>query len=193
MLISCSQHLYLKHRGQAVPENLLPQTPSLSVPLNVLQLATEPFGRSEMTLESVRRQKIAVLSSDTRDKVNIEKYKIGRNLFLVICRIFSPKFIFYFAHTFKVSLSFLFVISAFQGMQNLQLSVNNEHYLGAISLTTVYMGSVISCLFLPPFLLNRLGCKYTLVVCMSVYSLYMLINFIPRFYSLIPGSLFLGT
>lgn len=96
-------------------------------------------------------------------------------------------------HSFlKVSLSFLFVVSAFQGMQNLQLSVNNDHYLGAISLTTVYIGSVISCLFLPPFLLNRLGCKYTLVVCMSVYSLYMLINFVPHFYSLIPGSMFLG-
>uniref|UniRef100_A0A915IBN3 Uncharacterized protein n=1 Tax=Romanomermis culicivorax TaxID=13658 RepID=A0A915IBN3_ROMCU len=159
-------------RIQSSPSVELMSTQGVS-PFNALTLAVEPFTKSELALKMARRKKLSILSAETREKVKMEKYKISRNLFVV-------------------SVAFLFVVSAFQGLQNLQLSVNRTNDLGAYSLTTIYIGSVASCMFLPPYLLNRIGCKLTLVTCMSIYSLYMLINFVPEFYSMIPGSLFLG-
>lgn len=73
----------MKHRGQAVPEGLVPRRSPMDGPLSVVELTAEPFEKSGLANEIARKQKIGVLSSDTQDKVNMEKQKIGRNLFLV--------------------------------------------------------------------------------------------------------------
>lgn len=124
-------------------------------------------------LKLARRRHKAALNSVDRHRVERERSKILRNLF-------------------TLSVAFLFLISAFQGLQNLQTTIHGEHGLGAVSLSVVYLGLVVSCLFTPPYLLNRIGCKLTLVLSMSTFSMYMLTHFAPKWYSLIPGSLLVG-
>lgn len=131
------------------------------------------YTKSDLVSKWARKQKRAAMSPEIREKNEKEKGKIIRNLLII-------------------SFAFLFLISAFQGLQNLQVSINVYQGLGSISLSTIYVGLVVSCLFSPPYLLNRLGCKLTLILSMSMYSMYMLINFIPKWYSMIPGSIILG-
>ncbi|XP_076438558.1 UNC93-like protein [Babylonia areolata] len=75
-----------------------------------------------------------------------------------------------------VSLGFLFLFTSFQSMANLQTSLNKEDGVGAYSLSTIYATLIVSCIFLPKFVIARLGCKWTIPVCMLGYALYMAAN-----------------
>lgn len=85
---------------------------------------------------------------------------------------------------------FLFLFTAFHGLQNLQTSINGQ--LGADSLCVFYISLAVSSLFVPSFMLNRLGCKLTLITSCGIYMIYMLANFLPKYYSLIPVSILAG-
>ncbi|VDP09605.1 unnamed protein product [Soboliphyme baturini] len=91
-----------------------------------------------------------------------------------------------------LSVSFLFLMSAFVGLQNLQTSINNSDHLGSFSLTFIYVGWIASCLFTPSYLLNRVGCKKCILISMCMYSLYMLAHFRIAWYILLPASVMLG-
>lgn len=74
--------------------------------------------------------------------------------------------------------------------------------------SALYISMAISSLFIPTFILNRIGSKLTLVTSMGIYILYMVANFLPKFvlgifllffmiklnryYSLIPASILVG-
>ena len=91
-----------------------------------------------------------------------------------------------------VSLGFLLLFTAFQSLQNLQSSLNPDQGLGLASLCVIYASLILSCMFVPPIMIGRLGCKWALVISMCCYVLYTIANYYAKWYTLIPASIFLG-
>lgn len=89
-----------------------------------------------------------------------------------------------------ISLAFLFLFIGFHGLQYLQTSVNGQ--AGLDSLTTYYFSLATSSLIVPTFVVSRLGSKLTLIAAFGVHLVYMLANFLPEYYSLIPASVVAG-
>ncbi|KAM9316719.1 protein unc-93 homolog A-like [Gastrophryne carolinensis] len=91
-----------------------------------------------------------------------------------------------------VSFGFLLLFTAFGGLQSLQSSLNADEGLGVASLSIIYGALIISSMFVPPILIKKLGCKWTIAVSMCCYITYSLGNFYPSWYTLIPTSMILG-
>jgi hypothetical protein len=91
-----------------------------------------------------------------------------------------------------VSFAFLLLFTSFQSLQNLQSSLNEEGNLGLISLIIIYTSLIVSCMFIPPALIGRLGCKWTLAVSMACYAAFIAANYYPRWYTLGFTSVLLG-
>ncbi|XP_069090632.1 protein unc-93 homolog A isoform X1 [Pleurodeles waltl] len=91
-----------------------------------------------------------------------------------------------------VSLGFLLLFTAFGGLQSLQSSLNSDGGLGVASLSIIYAALIISSMFVPPILIKKLGCKWTITVSMCCYVAYSLGNFYASWYTLIPTSVILG-
>ncbi|CAD6195592.1 unnamed protein product [Caenorhabditis auriculariae] len=125
----------------------------------------------EFVAKLIRKKKREMLSGEEKLRVNKVMRKIRSNLWII-------------------SVAFLFLFTGFNGLQNLQTSVN--HHLGSDSLAVLYISLAISSLFVPTFMIGRLGCKLTFVVAIFIYILYLLINLRPTYYSLIPGSVLCG-
>ncbi|CAG9530509.1 unnamed protein product [Cercopithifilaria johnstoni] len=119
----------------------------------------------------IRKRRRALLSGSEKYQSDKAKRKIRVNLWIV-------------------SLAFLFLFTAFHGLQNLQSSING--HLGTDSLSIFYISLSLSYLFVPSFILNRLGCKRTLIASSGIFMIYMLSNFLPKYYSLIPASILAG-
>ncbi|CAJ0581376.1 unnamed protein product, partial [Mesorhabditis spiculigera] len=119
----------------------------------------------------IRKQKRLQMSGAEKRRADKIMQKIKSNLWII-------------------SVAFLFLFTAFHGLQNLQTSVNSR--LGADSLMAHYVSLAISSLFVPSFMIDRLGCKQTLIISMVIYTLYIFTNFLPRYYSLIPSSILAG-
>ena len=95
-------------------------------------------------------------------------------------------------NVYVISLGFLFLFTAFQSLQNLQSSLNKDEGLGLVSLSVIYAALILSCIFVPPFVIGRLGCKWTLVLAMTGYVLYTVSNYYARWGTLIPASIIIG-
>ncbi|XP_069463946.1 protein unc-93 homolog A-like [Ambystoma mexicanum] len=91
-----------------------------------------------------------------------------------------------------VSLGFLLLFTAFGGLQSLQSSLNSDEGLGVASLSVVYAALIVSSMFVPPILIKKLGCKWTITVSMCCYVAYSLGNFYASWYTLIPTSVIMG-
>ncbi|XP_075453042.1 protein unc-93 homolog A-like isoform X2 [Ascaphus truei] len=91
-----------------------------------------------------------------------------------------------------VSFGFLLLFTAYGGLQSLQSSLNPEKGLGVTSLSVVYGCLILSSLFLPPVIIKKIGCKWTIVASMCCYITYSVGNFKPNWYSLIITSAILG-
>lgn len=91
-----------------------------------------------------------------------------------------------------LAMGFLFLFLAFQGLQNLQSSIHSDAKLGLASLCVVYASLVLSCMFVPPLLISKLGPKYTIMLSMCGYVIYTLSMFYPHYGTLIPASILLG-
>ncbi|KXJ17014.1 protein unc-93 homolog A [Exaiptasia diaphana] len=91
-----------------------------------------------------------------------------------------------------ISGGFLFLFTAFQSLQNLQSSLNADKGLGLISLCVIYASLILSCMFVPPYMIGRLGCKWALVVSMISYVLYTVANYYVKYWTLIPASILVG-
>ncbi|CAH1229826.1 UNC93A [Branchiostoma lanceolatum] len=112
-------------------------------------------------------------STDPLATTAIPKWRVWKNL-LVICT------------------AFLFNFTAFQSLQNLQTSLNYDEGLGGASLSVIYASLIVSCIFIPPLLIGKIGCKWTLVVSIFWYSVFTAANFYASWYTLIPFSVTLG-
>ncbi|VDK65715.1 unnamed protein product, partial [Onchocerca ochengi] len=126
---------------------------------------------SSFAAKLIRKRRRALLSGPEKYRCDKAKRKIRVNLWIV-------------------SLAFLFLFTAFHGLQNLQSSING--HLGTDSLSIFYISLSLSYLFVPSFILNRLGCKRTLIASSGIFMIYMLSNFLPKYYSLIPASILAG-
>ena len=90
-----------------------------------------------------------------------------------------------------VGLSFLLVFSAFQGLQNLQSTINAADGLGLAILVIVYLFFTISG-FVSPGLIRLLGTKYSLLGGFLCHLVYTAANYYPSWYTLVPASALLG-
>lgn len=91
-----------------------------------------------------------------------------------------------------VSFAFMVQFTAFQGTANLQSSINAKDGLGTVSLSSIYAALVLSCMFVPTFVIKRLTVKWTLCFSMLCYAPYIAAQFYPRFYTLVPAGVLLG-
>lgn len=91
-----------------------------------------------------------------------------------------------------VSFAFMIQFTAFQGTANLQSSINAKDGLGTVSLSAIYAALVVSCIFVPTFVIKRLTVKWTLCISMLCYAPYIGSQFYPRFYTLVPAGVILG-
>ncbi|VDK35794.1 unnamed protein product [Gongylonema pulchrum] len=124
---------------------------------------TEPSGvillSQAFAAKLIRKRRRALLSGPEKYRSDKAKRKIRVNLWIV-------------------SMTFLFLFTAIHGLQNLQTSING--HLGTDSLSIFYASLSISYLFVPSFVLNRLGCKRTLIASSGIFMIYMLSNFLPK-------------
>ncbi|KFP11970.1 Protein unc-93 A, partial [Egretta garzetta] len=91
-----------------------------------------------------------------------------------------------------ISFGFLFLFTAYGGLQSLQSSLHSEEGLGVASLSVLYAALILSSMFLPPVLIKKLGCKWTIASSMCCYIAFSLGNFYASWYTLIPTSVILG-
>ena len=91
-----------------------------------------------------------------------------------------------------LSVSFLLLFAAFHSLQNLQSSINVAGGLGNVGLTALYVAFLVSCVFLPPFVLSKLGMKRTIIISMFGYVTYTLASFHANWWTVIPASVVLG-
>ena len=91
-----------------------------------------------------------------------------------------------------VSASFLLLFSAFHSLQNLQSSINVAEGLGNIGLTVLYVTFLVSCAFLPPLMLSKLGMKRAMVISMFGYISYIAAAFHATWWTVIPASVVVG-
>lgn len=91
-----------------------------------------------------------------------------------------------------VSCAFMIQFTAFQGTANLQSSINAKDGLGTVSLSAIYAALVVSCIFVPTFVIKRLTVKWTLCLSMLCYTPYIAAQFYPKFYTLVPAGVLLG-
>ncbi len=73
-----------------------------------------------------------------------------------------------------------------------QSSINSDAGLGTWSQATLYIALVVSCIFVPSWMIKTFGCKWTMVVSQLCYSVYFGVQLNPSFASLIPGAFVLG-
>lgn len=111
-------------------------------------------------------------SADSTEKI-MSKGRILKNL-LVVC------------------FGFLFQFSAYQGLANLQSTLNMADNLGVASQSVIYAALIISSLFLPKLVIKKLGCKMTLVLSILTYAPYIAANFYPHMATFVPTAIILG-
>jgi hypothetical protein len=91
-----------------------------------------------------------------------------------------------------VGLSWVFLFTAYSSIANLQSSLNSDGGLGTISLSTIYVSLILSCIFIPTVLIQHLGIKWTIFCSQLTYILFIAANIYPRYYTLIPSAVIIG-
>lgn len=103
----------------------------------------------------------------------------------------TPKFLVY-KNLLVVGLSWVFFFTAYQSIANLQSSLNSDGGLGTVSLSTIYVSLIVSCIFLPTYMIKKLDIKWTIIVSQFAYILYIAANLYPKYYTLVPAAVILG-
>jgi hypothetical protein len=97
-----------------------------------------------------------------------------------------------YKNLFIVGLAWIFLFTAFQSIANLQSSLNTVNGLGTASLSTIYVSLIVSCIFLPTFLIKKLTVKWTIFFSQLTYILFIAANVYPQYYTLLPSAIILG-
>jgi len=99
-------------------------------------------------------------------------------------------------HVYKnvllISFSFLLLFTAFESMSKLQSSINTVDNLGTWANSAIYASLILAACFMPSFLIKKLKVKWTMVLSVITYSIYIAAQFYPEFYTLIPTAIILG-
>lgn len=80
---------------------------------------------------------------------------------------------------------------AYLGLQNIQSSINMDAGLGLVSLAVLYVGYMASAICTVG-IVKSVGSRYTVILGLVGYLVYMVLNYYPSWYTLIPGSLAAG-
>jgi len=91
-----------------------------------------------------------------------------------------------------ISVSFLLIFNAFQGLSRLQSTLNRVEGLGVITLSILYTTLVISCMFLPKLMIRTLGHRWTIIVSFIGYIIYMAANGYAVWATMITSSVLVG-
>ncbi|KAL1497818.1 hypothetical protein ABEB36_008713 [Hypothenemus hampei] len=91
-----------------------------------------------------------------------------------------------------VGFAFMLHFTAFWGASNLQSSVNSEASLGTFTLAAIYASLLLSNIFLPVIVIRWLGVKWSISLAFVAYIPFILAQFYPRFYTMIPAGLAVG-
>ncbi|XP_013394118.1 protein unc-93 homolog A-like [Lingula anatina] len=86
---------------------------------------------------------------------------------------------------------FVFVFTAWNGLQTLQSSLYSEHGLGLTVLTVGYSVSALGALF-APVLVEKIGCKKAIIAGICSAIGFFCANFYPRMYTLVPTVFVFG-
>ncbi|XP_074657392.1 protein unc-93 homolog A-like [Tubulanus polymorphus] len=105
--------------------------------------------------------------------------------------VIKPSKWIYRKNMFVMCVSFILVFTVFRSIQNLQSSLNKEDKLGIISMSCVYTTMFLTCL-LVPFVISRLGSKWSILLGILFYHFWIAANFYPHFCTLIPTSVAVG-
>ncbi|CAK9295216.1 unnamed protein product [Gordionus sp. m RMFG-2023] len=113
-----------------------------------------------------------------------------------------------YKNVFVLSFSFFLLFSAFQGLVNLQTSIHsdgldnessyqnasnkNQGGLGAYTMCAMYLALAVSSILLPQIFIDRLTLKWTIVLCILLYTGYIFANLRPSWITLIPAAICLG-
>ena len=90
-----------------------------------------------------------------------------------------------------VSISFMLIIGAILTVQALQSSVNTKDGLGLTANAVAYATVVLTC-FVGPSIVELIGTKYALISGYVLLLIYIILNYYPTWYTLIPASIFNG-
>jgi len=91
-----------------------------------------------------------------------------------------------------VGLSWIFLFTAYSSIANLQSSLNSDGGLGTASLSIIYVSLIFSSLFIPTYMLEKLGIKNTIFISQLGYILFILSNIYPRYFTMIPAAVLIG-
>lgn len=91
-----------------------------------------------------------------------------------------------------ISSAFMVNFTAFMGAANLQSSINTDQSLGTFTLSAIYGSLLFSNIFLPALIISWLGCKWTMSVSIVAYMPFIISQFYPKFYTMIPAGLLVG-
>ena len=91
-----------------------------------------------------------------------------------------------------VCLSFATCYGSFNGMINLQSSINANHGLGLASSAIIFVFAIFTKLFVSGVLVHTLGSKYSSCIGYALHLFYIAANYYPSWYTLIPGSAICG-
>jgi hypothetical protein len=133
------------------------------------------MGKVKLEKEENLNEKLNSLDNiSTKDILINKKRKILKNL------------IFY-------CLSYLFQFAAYNGLANLQTSLNSNDNLGIKSMITISLTFALTCLYLPS-IFNKIlnGFKWPIFISHIFLCLFVVANFYPTNYTLIPVSIFGG-
>ena len=87
--------------------------------------------------------------------------------------------------------SFILVFSSYQAIQNVQSSINQEGYLGILTMTIAHISMIFSCL-IAPIIINICTAKWGLCIGINCFIIWFGANFRPTYLTLVPTSLFVG-
>ncbi|XP_072499985.1 protein unc-93 homolog A-like [Notamacropus eugenii] len=91
-----------------------------------------------------------------------------------------------------IATGFLFLFTAYGALQNLESSLHKTAGLGVTTLSVIYASVIVSSMFLPPVLIKKFGCKWTITGSMCCYITFSVGNFYASWYTLIPTAIILG-
>ncbi len=92
-------------------------------------------------------------------------------------------------NVFLVGGSWILLFTAFQSIANLQSSLNSDSGLGTASLSTIYVALILGSIFLPTTMMEKLGIKWTIVICQFTYILYIAANLYAKYWTMIPAAI----
>ncbi|GIY91144.1 UNC93-like protein [Caerostris darwini] len=91
-----------------------------------------------------------------------------------------------------LSMSYLFIFTAFLGLIMLQSTMNKAEGIGVISQAAIFTFQGLSSLLISSYVLKKLSTKVSLITGMAIFVPYIAANFYPTWIIMIPSAMLVG-